>query len=88
MSKLYRVTIEYDALAVADDDIAAYSVARSSLREITDDQEPDICPWAGAIETADQIPKEWRECIPYGGDGNTRVEAYIQAPSEKWVPAQ
>lgn len=80
MSKLYQVEITVLAVVAADDETHAWQVADSYKRDIMSD-DPDPC-----IEVDVEVKKladmrhGWDgECIPYGGDGNTRIGAILAA---------
>jgi hypothetical protein len=72
--KLYTARITFDFVVVADDKIDAFDVALREMREafsdlVRDDVEIDVTDGVHAYKWDD-------DCIPYGGDGNTRTSAY------------
>src|SRR5690606_10028754 len=80
MKKLWRVTIEYEVVVAADTEMDAFDVAYFSPRDILEwEDRPDLVNVTGPIQSPDALPKGWKDCIPYGGDGNTRVEAYFES---------
>ena len=74
---LYTVTLTTIAIVQADNESEAYNVARDNLSEITSEIDTDITVgWKFTNEIA--FPASWDEdCIPYGGDGNTRIKDLI-----------
>jgi hypothetical protein len=72
--KLFTAKITFDFVLVAEDKITAFEVALSEMREAFNDLDRndvdiDIDPGAHAYKWDD-------DCLPYGGDGNTRTSAY------------
>lgn len=72
--KLYTVTVEFDFVVVAEDEDEAREVAQSNVRQaLSDISSYDLNyivePGVHAYGWDDQ-------CIPYGGDGNTRTGEY------------
>lgn len=74
--KLYTVRVSFDYVVVADDENEADAVGRGYVRDALSDMsiyDVDIDVIKG-VETYG-----WdNECIPYGGDGNTRTGDYIK----------
>jgi len=74
MKKLYTARVTFDFVVVADDQVDAFDVALSEMREAFSDldrHDVDIDVSAGV-----HAYKWDDDCIPYGGDGNTRTSAY------------
>lgn len=80
MKRLHRVTVEFDYVVVVDEGDDPYLVAESYAR----DAFLDISTFDMNISTTPYHPKSatvtgWdNECIPYGGDGNTRTGEYLK----------
>lgn len=76
--KLYRVTIEYEVLVAGEDEDDAWNRARDSVSDIQSFEDfPDIHV-GSEVKSADDIPKDWRGCIPYGDDTrDKRTEQYF-----------
>jgi len=72
--KLYTARITFDFVVVADDKIDAFDVALSEMREAFSDLDRHDVD----IDVTDGVHAyKWDDdCIPYGGDGNTRTSAY------------
>ncbi len=74
--KLYTVRVSYDYVVVADDENDAYSVGIEAVRDAlfdlsVHDVDIDIKEGVSAFG--------WdNDCIPYGGDGNTRTGEYLK----------
>lgn len=75
MPKFYETTITITAVVQADNATDAYLVTRDQMREIFRDiDHPDITV-GNRIGSVKDLPKEWDGmCLPYGGDGNTRLK--------------
>lgn len=78
--KPYVVTIKYTAIVMAESEIDAYSVACDHQREIQSDEEADIST-GHELTGEDQLAAHgWNgECLPYGGDGNTKLKDIFAA---------
>ena len=78
--KAYMVEITTHAVVMADDEAHAYDVAENyKCDAFHDDPNPRIEIW-GEVVRVDQLEHGWDgECIPYGGDGNTRLGALLTA---------
>ncbi|SCU75565.1 hypothetical protein CNECB9_2370139 [Cupriavidus necator] len=76
--KLFTVEISVTAVVMAESEMEAYSVAISELSDIMRDSEPDI-DVHGEIKALDRLPADWDPmCLPYGGDGETRLKDLLQ----------
>jgi len=66
--KIFVVDIQRSIMVVAEDERDAESVALSNERE----ESPDLIS-AHEVKGLEQVPKEWRDTIPYGEneDGKT-----------------
>jgi len=69
---IYRVQVESEIVVIADTTEEAMKIAENSIREI------DRCEFdTGLPRKIDEnnLPAGWDgDCIPYGGDGNTRLK--------------
>jgi hypothetical protein len=79
--KLFTAKVSFDFVVVAEDESHAYVIARDSAREALGDMpfdaaDLDVSPGVHASGWDD-------ECIPYGGDGNTRTGEYKQMENAK-----
>ena len=84
--KPYMVEITTYGVVMAEDEAHAHQVADSYKREIFgDDWNPRI-EVDGAVVKVEDLAHGWDgECIPYGGDGNTKL-ADLLVPNYKWTP--
>lgn len=75
MTKLYTVSVSFDYVVVAEDVNDADLVARGYAR----DAMGDIGQWDIDIDVVEGVSAVgWDgDCIPYGGDGNTRTKEYL-----------
>jgi hypothetical protein len=75
--KLYAVTIERTIMVVAENETAAEQLASEHEREETF----SVADYVHAlpVSTLSRVPKAWRECLPYGGDGKTNCQDFISA---------
>ena len=62
---LWRVTVEYELLVVADSERQAESEAEYHAGE--DGSEPSLTV-ATRVQKIEDVPDEWRDSIPFGGD--------------------
>lgn len=78
MKKLYQVEITTIAVIVAEDEEHALEIAQDDARQIfSDDCNPSI-ELDREITNCAELRHGWDgECIPYGGDGNTRLKAML-----------
>lgn len=63
-SSLWRVTVEYTMLVVADNERQAEAEAVYNARE---DGEPDLTT-AREVRAIEDVPPDWRDSLPFGGD--------------------
>lgn len=72
--KLYTVKITTYGVVMAEDGPHAHQVADAYKHDIfSDDGDPRI-EVEGAVAKAEDLPYGWDDkCIPYGGDGNTKL---------------
>lgn len=64
-SRLWRVTVEYELLVVADTERQAESEAEYYAGE--DGSEPSLTV-ATKVHKIEEVPSEWQDSIPFGGD--------------------
>lgn len=78
---LYNVTVtlETKIVVVADDEDHAWQVARNEAREAIDNDRPDPDVHVrGEITSEKHLRDGWDgQCVPYGGDRNTRISALL-----------
>jgi hypothetical protein len=79
MSKFYAVSLSTKAIVQVDDDadaLDAVKVALSEQRDICSDvMDMDVEVLGIVRNVADLIEHGWDDmCLPYGGDGNTRLK--------------
>ena len=76
MNKLYTVTVQFDYVVVAEDEADAEDVGRGYIKDALSDisiydVDVDVRPGVYA--------QGWDgDCIPYGGDGNTRTREFLK----------
>lgn len=74
---IFEVQIETVAVVIAEDAAhAAEIVSDEMLRIVSDAIGSSFEVYAGTeIESLDELPRSWDPmCIPYGGDGDTRLK--------------
>jgi hypothetical protein len=59
--KIYRVEISYEIYVYADHERDAVDYAHDGVR----DEEPEM-ECATLVKSVDEVPKQWRDSIPYG----------------------
>jgi hypothetical protein len=64
-SRLWRVTVEYELLVVADSERQAESEAEYYVGK--DGSEPSLTV-ATKVQKIEDVPAEWQDSIPFGGD--------------------
>lgn len=81
--KPYMVEITTYGVVMAEDEVHAHQVADSYKREIFgDDWNPRI-EVDGAVVKVEDLAHGWDgECIPYGGDGNTKLADLLMPNAE------
>lgn len=74
MKKLFTASITFDFVVVAEDENHAHQVAMSEMREALSDMDR----YDADIDITEGVSANgWDDdCIPYGGDGNTRTKDY------------
>jgi hypothetical protein len=76
--KPFVVEFTLRTVVMAEDESDAYSVAEDEFREIASDARPDV-DVEREVHSAKDLPTGWDlRCIPYGGDGNTRLDAILE----------
>lgn len=80
--KPYQLTMKTTVVVMASDALHAVQVARENHREIVRDSELDA-GIALPVNSLSDLSDEWDgECIPYGGDGNTRLKELLPPNAE------
>ena len=76
MSKLYTVKVSFDYVVVADNVHSAYTIGADYARDALSDLSISDCD----MDVTEGVHAyKWDgECIPYGGDGNTRTSEYLK----------
>ena len=81
---LYNVTVTLETLivVVADDIDHAYKIANENTRDAIDNERPDPdVNVRGEVTSERHLHGGWDGmCVPYGGDGNTRISALLHNP--------
>lgn len=78
--KPYFVTLEVTAVVMAEDADHAYDAARSSKRDIFSDVDVSIFVGSQVTSESELSAYDWDGmCIPYGGDGRTRLKDIFAA---------
>ena len=75
MKKLYRIELTTDIVVVADSDGDALVIATntSTQRDVVRDAALEA-GFPVEVSSPSELPDGWDDdCIPYGGDGNTRI---------------
>ena len=72
--KLFTVTVEFDYVVVADSEDEAEHVARKTVKQALSDL--DFWDLNYIVEPGVHAYGWDDNCIPYGGDGNTRTKEY------------
>jgi hypothetical protein len=79
--KPYAVVVSFNMIVMAEDDADAYHCARENASEAwgdTYDPKFEVCE--DMKTEADLKRYKWDgQCIPYGGDGNTRLSDILAA---------
>jgi hypothetical protein len=73
----FVVEMTIRSVVMADDSDHAFIVAREKFRDIARDERPDVFV-DEEVRSEDDLPDGWDlGCLPYGGDGNTRLADII-----------
>ena len=84
---LYNVSvaINFTMVVQADDESHAFDVADNSYKEDMVDNDPHaVIAVTGGVIRAEDLRDGWdAECIPYGGDRNTRIGELLKAQGER-----
>ena len=79
---IYNVTVTYEAtmVVIAEDADHAFEVAYENAKSgIEDSGEGPSVHVTGEITAEKHLRDGWDvECVPYGGDGNTRIGDYLK----------
>lgn len=75
--KAYVVEFTVRAVVMGDDESDAWSAAHVDWRDIARDEVPEVDVLNVILEER-HLPTGWDlQCIPYGGDGNTRLSEIV-----------
>lgn len=78
MSKLYRVTVEFEMVVEARDEDHAWALATTHAPSAVPDCQPDVRVGSQILSIAD-LPEHWDGmCLPYGGYGDKRIKDIIK----------
>lgn len=74
-----NVTLETTIVVVADDEDHAYQVARDNTRDAIENDRPEPgINIRGEVTSEKHLRDGWdSECLPYGGNGSTRLKAML-----------
>jgi hypothetical protein len=76
----FFVTLETTAVVMAENADQAYRVADRERRDICSDEEMSICVGSEVTCEDDLKIYDWDGmCVPYGGDGRTRLKDILAA---------
>jgi hypothetical protein len=73
---LYAVTVKRMMIVSANSLDEAVHLAKRSERESVSDYASDLDS-AHLLDSIDKVPPIWRDCLPYEGDGITRIKQYF-----------
>lgn len=78
--KPYSVEVRFVMVVMAESTLDAYVAATSSMHEAWGDADPEVNVMS-EISSVDQLESiGWNgDCLPYDGDGETRLAAIIDA---------
>ena len=74
--KLFKVTYQFVGIVAADDWADAVRVGSRVSRDIYND-DPCGIEFVEEITDVEDIPTDWRDCLPYGTDDKRPVQAYF-----------
>ncbi|WP_157778782.1 hypothetical protein [Massilia violaceinigra] len=84
--KPYVIEYTVRTVVMGESESEAYSAALDEWREVAGDSTPDV-DVSDEVHSAKDLPSGWDlQCIPYGGDGTTRLEHLICTPTEEPKP--
>lgn len=80
MTRLFTVKITSYAVVIADDESHAVDVAQRHAREIVGDDGSPGAEFIGEVRSEADLVDSWDGgCVPYGGDGNSRIGELLRA---------
>jgi hypothetical protein len=82
MAKLFEVTIERSFIIVAETRKDAEDMAPAFEVEAIGDS-PDYGISSTEIDDISRLPEEWKNAIPYGGEGDKTCEEYLDELKEE-----
>lgn len=75
--KPYVVEMTIRSVVMAEDEDDAYRTGADLFREIARDEAPDVDVLREVLDVR-HLPTGWDlMCLPYGGDGNTRLKDLV-----------
>lgn len=81
--KPYAVEVTLHMVVMADDLKRARKVGRQFARDAARKDEFDDVFVLREVTSEDELPDEWDgTCVPYGGDGNTRLKDLLPASNQ------
>lgn len=79
--RLYRVVVEVELVALAENTGEAEDIA---MRSALEGGVTAARAFAHAIVAGDRLPKKWdNRCLPYGGDGKTTIGEIRRAAANR-----
>jgi len=82
MKRLYRVSVEFEMVVEAENEMDAHFIAVEHAAECVSDSSPETAVY-GVVKHAVELPDGWDEmCLPYGGDGEKRIGQILQEQSK------
>lgn len=73
--KLFAIEIKTAAMIAAEDAEQALEIAERDARQIFGEDGSPTIELDSEIKSIGSLPNGWDgECLPYGGDGNTRLK--------------
>lgn len=76
--KLFRITTEVEFFVVAEDEEDAIQVASNHGSEAFRDTY-DVDYFASEINSLSEVPKDWRDCYPYGDSGDLNCRQVMES---------
>jgi hypothetical protein len=78
--KLYRVRVEVEFYMMAENERSAHRFAEDFAEEALRD-DSDTVAFVAEVTNLATVSPEWRESLPYGGDGETTVAEILVTPT-------
>lgn len=75
---LYRVNVETTVVVFGEDEDDAYNNIKDDIQEI--DRGEFTVMVGRKVKKLEDLPNDWDgECLPYGGDGSSRIKSILSA---------